>query len=135
MKIVLFALLVVFTGSVFTDEKGPHGGRIQKVDNFTIEVKRDFSNFYVYLLDDQNKTITSKDMGGEIRFYILDGSTFDMKLKPYNEDGYTLAYEAAKFTSYRITFKLAGKEISAKFENENAMVKKAAPNNPSMRQK
>ena len=128
-KIIFFSALIIVTGAfismktIFSNDEGPHGGKIQKVKNYTIEVKKMYSRFYAYLLDSENKTIDSKNLSCEIRFLQMDGTHLDIPLKPYPGDGFTLDYFSSDYNSYRITFKVAGTSVSAKFENESVLVK------------
>lgn len=127
-KIASFALLIVVIGVLYSMKnnsklpEGPHGGRIKEADNYYIEVKSVYSHFYVYLLNKEYKTVIEKNTTCEIRFFLYDGSTLDIPLKPYAEGGFTMDYYSMDYNSYRIMFNVAGKSVSAKFENENALV-------------
>lgn len=128
-KIIFFALLIVVTAAfisiktAYASTDGPHGGQLKEVDNYNIEVNAVYSHFYVYLLDKQNKTISSRDLTAEIRFFLYDGTNLDIPLKPQAKEGFELQYFKFDYNSYRITFQVDGKSVSAKFENESILVK------------
>lgn len=128
-KIIFFSALIIIAGAfismktIFSDEVGPHGGRLQKAGKYNIEAKQMFSRFYAYLLDSEKKAIDSKGLSCEIRFFLTDGGQVDLQLKPYVGDGFSLDDFQSEYTSYKVTFKVAGKAVSAKFENENILVK------------
>lgn len=109
--------------TIFSEDIGPHGGQLQKAENYNIEVKREYSHFYVYLLDSKNKTISSKNISCEIRFSLYDGTYLDLPLKPHAADGFIIDYFSSDYNYYRITFQVEGKSVIAKFENENILVK------------
>lgn len=128
-KIIFFAVLVIIAGTfismktIFAADQGPNDGRILKVGNNYIEVKKDYIHFYAYLLDDQKNAMNNKDMTCEIRFFLVDGNTLDIPLTKHGVNGFMIDYFANDYNSYRITFEMGGKSIGAKFDNENLLVK------------
>lgn len=129
-KITVFAVfLLVLTAAFISMDKiqtttGPHGGRLQQVEKFNIETKTSYSEIYAYLLNKQSKPMSNKGISCEIRFFFLDGTDLDVTLKPYQEDGFKIESSISDYQSYRVMFNAFGKNISAKFENENAIVQK-----------
>jgi hypothetical protein len=130
IKIVLFVLFLLgiiglfISMNTFQPNTGPHGGRIQTADNFNIESKTSHPYFYAYLLNTKNKPVNNKDLACEIKFYYTDSTSLDFPLKPYHEDGFQLESTITDYNAYRITFHAFGRNISARFENENAIVQK-----------
>ena len=129
-KIIVFAVLLsvittaIISMDTFQVTTGPHGGKLQQADDFNIEMKTSYPHFYTYLLNKQCQPISNKGVSCEIKFFFPDGTTFDTPLKPYEEDGFTMESSISSYNSYRVTFHAFGKIVSAKFENENAIVKK-----------
>jgi hypothetical protein len=129
-KIALYAVFLLGITAAFRPLEtsqpgtGPHGGRVQQAENFNIETKYSYPYFYAYLLTNQNKSIANKGVAGEIKFFFTDSSSFDLPLKPNQQDGFRLESSIADYNAYRVTFHAFGRNISAKFESENAIVKK-----------
>src|SRR3989344_1502778 len=128
-KIIFFVVLALIAGAfismktIFSDDQGPHEGRIQKVGNNYIEVKKEYIHLYAFLLDEQKNAMNNKDISCEIRFFIKDGSTLDIPLTKHGVDGFVVDYIANDYNSFRITFEMGGKSIGAKFDNESLLVK------------
>ena len=126
-KIFVFAgLLSVITVAfismnTFQVTTGPHGGRLQQVDDFYIEMKISSPEFYAYLLNKQYKPISNNGVSCEIRLFFPDSTDLEVTLKPFKEDGFRMESSVSGYQSYRVMFKAFGKTISAKFENENNM--------------
>lgn len=130
IKVIVFIVFLSATTSEFISmnsaqtHSGPHGGRLQQSENFNIETKTFHSEFYAYLLNAQCKPINNNGISCEIRFFFSDSSNLDVTLKPYHEDGFRIESSVSGYQYYRVIFNAFGKIISAKFENENAIVKK-----------
>lgn len=128
-KIIYFVILVLIAGAfistktILAADKGPNEGRIQKVGNNYIEVKKEYVHFFTFLLDEQKNEMSNANMSCEIRFFLSDGSTLDIPLAKHGTNGFVIDYFANDYNSYRVTFEVAGKYIGAKFENENLLVK------------
>lgn len=117
--------------TIFTDTEGPHGGKVKDAVHYNIESKVVSDTFYAYLLNKENKSIKNKGLTCKIQFFIIDGSTIEIPMNRYGEEGFTLEYFAHDFDTYSVIFKESGKVIQAKFESENLMAKKnkeRAPN-------
>ena len=128
-KIIVFAVLFIVISTAFTSmdkfqvTTGPHGGRLQQVKNFNIEVNTSYSELSAYLLDKQYKPISNKGVSCEIRFLFPDSTNLDVSLKPYKEDGFRIESSVSGYHSYRVIFHAFGENISAKFENQIAIVR------------
>jgi hypothetical protein len=129
-KLILSALfllgitIVFISMNAFTTVTGPHGGRVQKAENFNIETKSSYPYFYAYLLTDQNKSIPNKGVACEVKFFLTDSTSLDFAFKPYQDDGFRVESTVTDYNAYRITFHAFGRNISSRFENENAIVRK-----------
>ncbi len=127
-KIIVFAvlLLVITTAFISIDKfqvtTGPHGGRLQQAENFNIETNTSNSEFYAYLLNKQYKPVSNKGVTCKIRFLFPDSTNIDVTLMPYKEDGFRIESSVAGYHSYWVIFHAFGKNISAKFENQIAIV-------------
>ena len=123
--LTLLGISIVFISmKTIQTSTGPHGGRVKKVENFNIETKTNYSEYYTYLLNNKNEPISNKGISCEIEFLFLDNTSLDFPLKKYQEDGFKLESSITGYESYRITFYAFGKAIATTFENESAIVKK-----------
>ena len=129
-KFILFALPVIIAIILISQNYsnqivGPHGGRLKQAENYNIEMKNPYGEFYTYLLDKNLVPISNKSKGisCEVNFFILDNMVSDFILEPKGEDAFftkiTMPYH-----SCRITFHVFGKKVSAKFESETLIVQK-----------
>jgi len=126
-KFILIALLLVtamvLIAQTFSQTTvGPHGGTVQQVEKYQIEMKNPFPNFYAYLLDNKSKPISNKSISCNVRFFFPDNTSMDAELKQFGDDGFSLESATAKFYACRITFNVFGKNVSARFESESAIV-------------
>lgn len=121
--LILLAAIFISTKTIFAKDLGPHGGRVEKAETHNIEVKTDYNHFYAFLLTTTNEPISNKNITCDIRYYLLDGSNLDMPLKPFGDDAFSIDYLAHNYNSFKITFQVDGKPVSAKFENDNVLVK------------
>ena len=127
-KLIFLALLLIFIfvllGFVhYQPSIGPHGGTVKQTENYNIEMKNPYGNFYAYLLDKKLKSISNKGISCEVKFFLADNTNIDIVLKPQGDDSF-FTETTVQYQSCRITFNLFGKMVSAKFENETPMVKK-----------
>ena len=129
-KIIVFAVLLIVISTAFISmdkfqvATGPHGGRLQQAEKFSIETNTYNSEFYAYLLDKQYKPISNKGVTCKIRFLFPDTTNLDFTLMPYQEDGFRIESSITGYHSYRLTFNAFGESISAKFENQITLVQK-----------
>ena len=121
----LFILATVFFYALKpfqTSTAGPHGGSLQKAENYHIEMKSFNSNVYTYLLDEKLKPINNTGMSSTIKFFFRDSVTTDAIMKPEGKDGFVLESNTIVYQSCKVSFKMPGKSVSAMFENENIIV-------------
>src|ERR1035437_5687794 len=110
----LFILATVFFYALKpfqTTTGGPHGGSLQKVENYHIEMKAFNTNIYTYLLDEKLKPISNKEMSCTIQFFFNDSVTTDARMKPTGEDGFILESNAIAYRSCKVAFKMPGKTL------------------------
>jgi len=105
-----------------TTTRGPHGGSLQKAENYHIEMKTFNSNIYTYLLDEKLRSLANKDLSCSIKFFFRDTVTTDATMKPEGKDGFILESNTIVYQSCKVFFKMPGKSVSALFENENIIV-------------
>lgn len=127
IKLILPALFLLMTicfyaWKPFQTIQGPHGGSLQKIENYHIEMKTLNSNVYTYLLDEKLKAITNKQMSCTIQFFFNDNVNTIATMKPAGEDGFILESNTIAYQSCKVSFKMSGKSMSARFENENIIV-------------
>jgi hypothetical protein len=81
------------------------------------------TSFSAYLLDKNLKTIGSKDISGEVKFFLADSTAIDVVLKPAAGNSF-IAKVAPGFYACKITFHVSGKDVSASFEKQSQIVQK-----------
>lgn len=117
--------LIFFGFSTVQMPQGPHNGRIEKAGNlYFIEFKNLNQEIQTYLLDKTFKCIGNKDISCEIKFIYTDGTSYTKPLQPYGNEGFSSGIITSPFHSCRISFNVAGKIVSAKFENQHLLVQK-----------
>lgn len=117
-----FIAILYSYSRIIYDDIGPHGGIVKSVGNYNIEMKVSKPDFQAYLLDSRLNPISNKGMSCEIRFYLYDSSTLDIDLKPFGEDGFVMESGINGYHYYNVIFSFFGKQIRAKFEDENVIV-------------
>jgi hypothetical protein len=120
---LVLGILLLVSLNIPQTSVGPHGGIVKVAGNYNIEMKSPYGNLYTWILDYKLSPLNNKGVTCEARFYFSDNTIVDTRLKPFGEDGFTTT-TANDFLSCRITYKVAGKSVSAKFENENVIVQK-----------
>jgi len=123
MPILLFAMVIFIGSEFFQPTLGPHGGTMKQVENYNIEMKNTYGNFYTYLLDNKQNPIGNKGISCGVKFFYADNTNVEVLLKPLGEDCF-FTETTTPFQTCRITFNVFGKKVSARFENEVPMVKK-----------
>ncbi len=124
-----FSLLIFMSGWVLTSlvspqvKTGPHGGSIRQAENYLIEMKSVYPDFYVYLLKKDFESIGNKNITCDARFYMDDKTTMDVGLQRFGEEAFKAQLAAMNYNSCRITFHMGRNSISAEFDNENAIAK------------
>jgi len=117
----IFFILYSYNKNIFKDI-GPHGGRVKSAGSYNIEMKVASHNFQAFLLDNQLNPISNKGMTCEIRFFLCDSSTIDIDLKPFGDDAFMVESSLKGYYYYNVVFHVFGKQIKAKFEDENLIV-------------
>jgi uncharacterized protein YxeA len=123
LTLLLIALLFLIGFEFYQPSVGPHGGIVKLAENYNIEMKNPYGNFYAYLLDKKLKPVSNKGISCEVKFFFADNTNMDAVLKPQGDDSF-FTETTARYQSCRVTFNVFGKIVSAKFENENPMVQK-----------
>ncbi|MBI2269124.1 MAG: hypothetical protein HYU69_02070 [Bacteroidetes bacterium] len=121
--IALFLVIAIFISMNAFDSQGPHGGRIEKAENYYIELKNPGKDLYIYLLDGKLKTVNSKGISGEVRLFFRDSTTLNIQLKPTADSAF-VAEAISDFYACDISFNVFGKTVSAKFDNPVQVVDK-----------
>lgn len=122
LGLLLSGIVVLFSINEPQPAIGPHGGELKQAENFKIELKSSFPNFYTYLLDQKLKPVKNKGITCEIKFFFPDDTSADLILKPFQDDGFILELGKTVYNSCIVTFNVFGKSVSAKFEKENSIV-------------
>ncbi len=118
--IIFFGSILLFISLVGGQTNlGPHGGRVQEVDEFNIETKITNEFVYAYILDRKSRPMSNRGVKCEIRFVFIDKPYKDFVLLPYDEDGFKLRANTTGYHLLYIHFQLFGKTISTTFDNEN----------------
>lgn len=117
----LFLILYAYNRNAYNDI-GPHGGRVKSVDNYNVEMKVTNHNFQAFLLDHQLNPISNEGVTCEMRFFLSEGSTLDVDLKAFGDDGFVVESSLKGYHFYNVIFYAFGKQIKAKFEDENFIV-------------
>ncbi len=127
----IFSILLLLITSVFVSFNshqsaivGPHDGIVKEAGDYNIEIKKIEPLLYAYLLDKKLNPISNKGISCEARFLFSDSTNFNIHLKPYGDEGFSMESNSLKYNSYRIYFTINGKLISAQFENESLIVEK-----------
>lgn len=126
-KIMYVLSLITITTLLSMDRptsEGPHGGTVKNADGYSIEMKNNpDTSFVAYLLTEKLKTIPNKGISGEVKFFFTDSTAMDVQLKPAAENSFT-ARITPGFYACKITFHVAGKDVSASFEKQNQIAEK-----------
>ena len=113
------AAITLFALPVASLSEGPHGGILKSADEYYIEMKNNpDTSFYVYLLDNKLRTISNKDISGEVKLFFSDNTSMDVRLTPSVENSFT-AVITPGFYACKIIFHVSGKDVSAPFEKQS----------------
>jgi hypothetical protein len=123
VKLNLILASLIFLATVLiswytSQTTGPHGGALKKVGDHYIEMKNPENYLSVYLLDKKMKTVSTKNIIAEARFFMPDSTVIDQKLSPSAGNSFT-SKSIPGFNACKITFRISGNEISATFENRS----------------
>ena len=124
LGLILLSAIVFFTFYPEQAIVGPHGGVVKSAENYNIESTAPYPKIYTFLLDKKFEPVSNKGLFCEVRLFPPDGIPIDLQLKPSGADGFEIESSAMAYFSYRVTFNVAGKSVSAMFYNENAIVKR-----------
>ena len=120
--IILSLLFFSFTEQI---QQGPHKGVVEKAGNsYFIEFKYLNQEIHTYLLNKTYTCISNKGISCEIKFIYSDSTSYTQSLQPIGNEGFSTGFITSQFNSCRIIFNIAGKTVSAKFENQNPLVQK-----------
>jgi hypothetical protein len=131
----LFSVLIFVGGGVLASlvspqiRIGPHGGTVKQAENYRIEMKTIYPDFYAYLLNKNLETISNKNATCEARFLLNDNTTVDIPLQRFGEDAFKAKLTTMDYNSCYITLHMGRNSISAKFENESAIAGDKQPEN------
>jgi hypothetical protein len=117
------ALVLVSLG-ILKSFNGPHGGVVKKAGNYSIESKNLPASFCAWLLDKKSNALSNKNVTCKVRFIYADSSNVDAELIKMGSDGFTTTTSFQGYTICRVTFNIGNEDVSAKFENETALVSK-----------
>ncbi|MBL7912717.1 MAG: hypothetical protein JNJ41_16765 [Bacteroidia bacterium] len=124
-KICFLAFLYCITIALVSWNKlsstGPHGGTMKKSGNYFIEMKDPDKFVYAYLLDKKLKNTNSKNVTGEVKFYLPDSTSLNVSLLRSDDGGFTCKTIVGS-NLCKITFTIPGKSLTAMFENASSMV-------------
>ena len=103
---------------------GPHGGRIKTIQNYNIEVLGTYHRVITYLFDKDLKPISNKGINGNILFFYADNASLNIKLKPYEINGFFAEISATDYYYCVVNLSIYGKTISSKFDNLSQLAEK-----------
>lgn len=107
---------------------GPHGGIIKKTDEFFIEMKNNpDTTFLVWLLDQRQKTLSNKEVTGNVKFLFPDSTATDIELKRTKDNAFT-AKTITGYNSCKIILEVYGKIVSAQFEKQEQVAQTRSKN-------
>lgn len=105
-------------------EQGPHGGMLKAADEYFIEMKSTAdTSLSAYLLTKKLKTVSSKGISAEAKFFFTDSTALDVRLKADTLTDAFTARAAPGFYACKITFLVLGKEVSARFEKQSQIAR------------
>ncbi|HXB41854.1 MAG TPA: hypothetical protein VNZ49_15035 [Bacteroidia bacterium] len=121
--VILFFGILGMTSLVLSKPKNSHDGTLKKAGNYFIEMKNAGKKIYAYLLDKKLKLADTKNTSGEVKLLFADSTYLYIPLQLQKDTAFTCEAPTG-FYLCKITFKVAGKIISAKFENQDKFVLK-----------
>lgn len=122
IKSIVFGLFLLVAGTTISNaqenKKTPHGGIIQNVGDYKIEMVERENNISFYVLDAKGKTISNKKVSGNVifEFFNKTKATNPISLDVNN----ALSVEVPKaniYTYCTISVIVKGKTITARFRN------------------
>jgi hypothetical protein len=120
--VILFFSTLGMISLVLSRPRGPHGGVVKKADNYFIEIKTFEKDFTAYLLTQKLRSVDTKEVAGEVKFYFPDSTDVNIPLKP-KDDGF-VCIAPGGFSSCKVSFTSVGKTVTARFEKQTQLVYK-----------
>lgn len=129
LKILFLILLVLLAltliGWHFSNQvECPHGGTVKDAGNFKIEAKTSSPYFYAFLLDKKNTPLSNKGISCEVRFIFSDHTDMKFAMTPFDDDGFIVKLITQEFIQSQVQFNVHGESVTAKFDNQNFVVRK-----------
>lgn len=103
---------------------GPHGGRLKTVQNYKIEMLGSYRRVITYLFDKDLKPISNKGISGNILFFYTGNASLNIKLKPYEHNGFFAEVSAIDYFYCIVNLNIYGNTISSTFDNLSELAKK-----------
>lgn len=103
---------------------GPHGGRLKSVQNYKIEMLGSYRRVITYLFDKDLKPISNKGINGNVLFFYADNASLNVKLKPYETNGFYAEISAIDYFYCIVNLNVYGNTISSKFDNLSQLAEK-----------
>jgi hypothetical protein len=123
---IIFAIVIYSAQGqdTLSNVSGPHGGRLKLVQNYNVEVLGSYRRVITYLFDKDLKPISNKGINGSILFFYADNASLNVKLKPYETNGFYAEVSAVDYFYCVVNLTIYGKTISSKFDNLSDLAKK-----------
>lgn len=123
--IILAALISTLSAqAIIKNGTGPHGGSLNVEQGYKIEMIHPPGSVIVYLFDKDMSPISNKDIRAEIMFLYSGNATLNKPLVVSEKNGFTTEVVNQYYFYSIVTFNIAGKIITSKFENPVGMAKK-----------
>ncbi len=127
-KFIFFGLLIlagiILIARNFSDQGvGPHGGVMEKSGNYVIEAESRYPTLCVYLYDHKMKAIGNSGITCRAEFLYGDNATMEKIMRSMGTEGFSAEMPAVPYYSCKVIFNVYGKEVSAKFPNQNPIAK------------
>ena len=124
--IIAFIILVsnINAQDTIKNVGGPHGGILKSVESYKIEMLITYNRIYAYLYNKNVEPIRNKNITGEVVFVYEDNASLNIKLNPYENDGFIADVANPNYSYCTINFNIYGKMITTKFENQPELAKK-----------
>jgi hypothetical protein len=122
-KLIILSFILLMAGTASFAQfkfKAPHGGFLKKAGSYHIEMVQSESKLTFYLLDAKGKTLSNKSVKGSVLYEFFNKSKATSSLTNDKKNGFIVDIpKASVFTYCTVTLVVKGKNISAKFINDN----------------
>jgi len=115
-------LVGLLARSMNAETIGPHGGKVQRADNYFIEMKRTNLIVHAYLLDRKQAPLGNRNLSCQAWLYYPDSTIYPLGMSAQGPDGFFGIVPDTYYTSIVIMFNADGKHVSATFENTKLVV-------------